>query len=103
MGVDAAECRYARAPDVSVAILIRVPFDTNSYTSRGTSVSRQHPISFTTFRWLIWVRIMTSLMNCSIWLSSTILDFLMATVLPSGRIPLYTVPFPPLPRIRVSA
>uniref|UniRef100_A0A0A9A7P7 Uncharacterized protein n=1 Tax=Arundo donax TaxID=35708 RepID=A0A0A9A7P7_ARUDO len=43
-----------------------------------------------------------SFTNCSTWLSSNTLDFFMATTVLSGRIPLYTVPCPPRPRIRLS-
>ncbi|KAJ0544966.1 hypothetical protein HanIR_Chr08g0344341 [Helianthus annuus] len=60
----------------------------NSYTRRGTSVSKQKPCNLTTFRWLICDRITTSLMNCSISLSSLIFDILTATMFPSVSIPL---------------
>ncbi|RHN76860.1 hypothetical protein MtrunA17_Chr1g0148471 [Medicago truncatula] len=42
-------------------------------------------------------------MNCSIWLSSIVLDFLIATILLSSSSPLKTVPKPPLPMIKLSS
>ncbi|KAL9272242.1 hypothetical protein AKJ16_DCAP22399 [Drosera capensis] len=77
----------------------RVPFMMNSYTSIGTSVSRQHPRIFTKLRWLSRVRMATSLMNCSICFSSTVFDLLMATTRPSDKDPLYTALLPPFPII----
>ena len=51
--------------------------------------------------WLICERMKTSLTNWSNCFSSTVLDFLMATMLPSDNIPLYTVTRPPLPMTRL--
>ena len=55
----------------------KFPLGMNSYTSKGTSTSRQHPKSLTTCLWLICERITTSLMNSStfddhqlLWISS---------------------------------
>ena len=74
-----------------------------SYTNSGTSVSRQHPKSFTIFLWFIWERIATSLMNWLISPSSMFLDLFIATTHWSVKIPLYTMPCPPWPRIRVGS